>query len=330
MNTNWIDFLKANKVTISNDMERQFPASQQVTGDSITAILHLGVIKVTGIDSAKFLQGQLTCNINELTGKNSFFSAFCNAKGKVISTLLIVKVADSFLLIIPAELMDKVIKKLQMYVLRSDVNLQNVSEELCLLGLISSDTTLLSSMPTENFAVTNEASTIIKFPSNSLRYLIISPIEQAMSLWMKLTQQHQVNVLASSIWRYLDISTGIPWLTEQSSEGYIPQMLNIDDLGGISFNKGCYTGQEIVARTHYLGKAKRKMFLVECSKTAMLDANTQIISEEIEAPFGKVLSIQKNENKLRFLIILPSLNVGLKQLVLNNPYQDKIQVIDFQ
>jgi folate-binding protein YgfZ len=330
MNTHWIDFLKSNNATISNDLDVQFPTYQQEIANSITAILHLSVIKVTGTDAAQFLQGQLTCNINELTESTSFFSAFCNAKGRVISTLLIIKIADAFLLIMPNKLIDKVIKKLQMYILRSDVNLQNVSEELCLMGLTSHGKHLFQPVPEKDFSAINTTTAIIKFPSTTSRYLIIGPTEHTISLWTQLVQQYNADAINSSAWAYQDVSAGIPWLTKSSSEEFIPQMLNIDDLGGISFNKGCYTGQEIIARTHYLGKAKRKLFLAECAKTAMIDTNIQLISEETEQPFGKVLSIQINEKKLRLLIVLPSSDAELKGLRLNNLCQDKIQIINFQ
>ena len=91
MNIDWIDFLKSNNATISENLEIQFPKKQQAATNSITALAHLAIIKITGKDAAQFLQGQLTCNVNDLTDSNSFFAAFCNAKGRAISTLLILK-----------------------------------------------------------------------------------------------------------------------------------------------------------------------------------------------------------------------------------------------
>ena len=330
MNADWIDFLKTNNASVINDSEILFADSHQAKTDHITAIPNLGILKITGADATQFLQGQLTCNISELTKSNSFFAAFCNAKGRAISTLLILKNADSFLLIIPNELIDVVSKKLQMYILRSDVQIKNASNELCLLGITSANRDLLTHLPDNDFAVNNSAEIAIKLPSNNYRYLIICSVKQTITLWTQLTQDKNITIANSTSWNYQDISTGIAWLTLATSEEYIPQMLNIDKLGGISFNKGCYTGQEIIARTHYLGKAKRELFLAECEITAMLDSESKIISDNNQNLSGKIIAFQNNEQKIRLLTIIPSADAEPKTLHINNLDKTRINIIDFQ
>ena len=155
-------------------------------------------------------------------------------------------------------------------------------------------------------------------------------MQQAITHWTQLTQEQDFIITNSTHWNYQDISAGIPWLTLTSSEEYIPQMLNIDKLGGISFNKGCYTGQEIIARTHYLGKAKRELFLAECEITAMLGSESKIISSQIQNLSGKIISFQNNQQKIRLLAVIPSANAELKTLQLNNLDQTRINIIDFQ
>lgn len=331
MNADWINFLKSNNATFTENLEINFPKDPQVNGNSISAIAHLAVIKITGKDAAKFLQGQLTCNINELTEANSFFAAYCNAKGRTISTLLILKNEADFLLILPNELMEKVIKKLQMYILRSEVQLNNITDEFCMIGVTTNNHDLLPSPPVTNFAVTNDSEIIIKFPSNNHRYLIISSASRSKSLWTQLLQNDDVSSINSNSWFYQDVSAGIPWLTETTSEEFIPQMLNIDKLGGISFNKGCYTGQEIIARTHYLGKAKRELFLAESefNDTTILNDDNLIITDEKGQSIGKVLSLQTNGLNTRILIVMPT-DAEIKNLILSNSNQAKISFIDFQ
>ena len=134
----------------------------------------------------------------------------------------------------------------------------------------------------------------------------------------------------SNTWEYQDISAGIPWLTEDSSEEYIPQMLNIDKLGGISFNKGCYTGQEIIARTHYLGKAKRELFLAECNSIALQDNEPLIITNENGQAIGKVLSIQPGTQNYKMLIVIAVTEAKSENLMVNNSNQARINIIDFQ
>jgi folate-binding protein YgfZ len=129
--------------------------------------------------------------------------------------------------------------------------------------------------------------------------LLIAEVDKAMALWTEyLNQGFQAN--SSENWINLDILAGIPWLSTASSEEFIPQMLNLDKLGGISLTKGCYTGQEIVARTHYLGKAKRALFVAECqaenpkANASIIDANGQIVGNVVSAVNDKMLIVLQN------------------------------------
>jgi len=244
--------------------------------------------------------------------------------------LLILKKEDSFLIVLPVELIEVVSKKLQMYILRAKVKLHNASDELCLIGISSPNKQSLPTLPLIDFSVTQGNEIIVNFPSNNDRHLIISSVQHAIDFWTQLIQDSHFSITDSTHWSYQDISAGVVWLTLDSSEEYIPQMLNIDKLGGISFNKGCYTGQEIIARTHYLGKTKRELFLAECEITAMLDNENKIISEQSENLSGKIVSFQKNEQTLRLLTILPTTNTSDTELMINNSDQTKINIIDFQ
>lgn len=326
MNADWINFLKSNNAYFTDDSEIITTPSE----NTICALNHLAILKVSGDDADTFLQGQLTCNIKELNETKSFFTAFCNAKGRTISTLLIIKTATDYLLVLPTELIDKVCKKLQMYIMRSKVQLSNISDENCLIATQSnSNTTLPSSMPAPSFAVSQKQALIIRFPLSSHRYLFICPTEQAIALWNEISNEYKLTPCSPSNWIAQEISAGIPWLNQASSEEYIPQMLNIDKLGGISFNKGCYTGQEIIARTHYLGKTKRELYLAYCNNTAKINNDTQIINNN-EQTVGKILSLQTGKQHTKMLIVMQSTDTELKNLMLNNSNQDKIHIIDFE
>ncbi|MCK5728313.1 MAG: folate-binding protein YgfZ [Methylococcales bacterium] len=252
MNPIWQDFLHSNRATFANKPTTLTPA--------LYAITKLGILSVTGADSTLFLQGQLSCDIKNLTTENSFFSAFCNAKGQVISTLLIVKQADGFLIVLPHSLLSKVQKKLQMYIMRSKVQLKEVSSELCLVGLSEEHAT------DDNFSRQGD---LIKIPQS--RYLMINSAEAIINFCTKKLNEG-LFFQKSDGWDYLDVSAGLAWLTPDSSEHYIPQMLNVEKWGGISFDKGCYTGQEVIARTHYLGKTKRELVVTD-SKIATNTGN---------------------------------------------------------
>lgn len=327
MNKDWIDFLKSNNATISPELEITFPENQQESEHTVTPITHLSVLKITGTDAAQFLQGQLTCNINNLSESTSFYSAYCNAKGRTITTLLIYKKKDAYFIVLPIDLTDKVITKLRMYILRSAVKIQNMTDELCLIGLTSPNASILPSLPKSQFEISQST---INLSSQNNRYLIINPETETSALWTQLIQNDNVTAVNSSTWKFQDISEGIPWLNLATSEEYIPQMLNIDKLGGISFDKGCYTGQEIVARTHYLGKAKRELFLAECHPTAMLEGSIQRVMNNSEQAIGKVLSTQSNDKITRILTVMQNSDTELQNLTLDTPNKDKINLIDFQ
>jgi len=326
MNADWINFLKSNNAYFADDSGILATKPQ----NSISALNHLAILKVSGDDAGTFLQGQLTCNIKELNETKSTFAAFCNAKGRTISTLLIIKTTTDYLLILPAELFDKVAKKLQMYIMRSKVQLSNVTNQQCIIAVQTGTTaSISSSMPDSAFAVTQESDIVIRFPLLNPRYLFICPTEQAITLWNDISNEYKLTPCPPGNWIEQDISAGIPWLNQHTSEEYIPQMLNIDKLGGISFNKGCYTGQEIIARTHYLGKTKRELYLAYCDNAAEIENNTQIVNNN-EQTVGKILSLQAGNQHTKMLIVMQSADTELKNLMLNNSNQDKIHIIDFE
>lgn len=325
MNANWKNFLLTENAIFENDTDIVFPSSEHESSQHIYPVAHLGVLTVAGKDAAKFLQGQITCNINDITDAKSSLGAMCNPKGRAISTFLLVKYADAFLMILPNELLASVKKRLQMYVLRSDVILTDSSDELSLIGL--SYSVAQSDQISEPLFETNrqQENIIVNFQS---RGLIIAEAGNARNFW---SEQVNLGFLPddSAQWRYLDIISGIPWLSAATSEEFIPQMLNLDKLGGISFTKGCYTGQEIVARTHYLGKAKRELFVAEAGDITPPEPNSIVIddSTDVEQNVGKVLCAQNRKKSCKMLIVLQVSDTDAYSLRLKNHNQDKITLI---
>lgn len=322
MNLNWKNFLIAENAIFNCDTNIAFSLPKNESNKHIYPISHLGILTVSGVDAAKFLQGQITCNINEISNIKSSLGAICNPKGRAITTFLLIKNSNDFLLILPHELLALVKKRLEMYVLRSAVTLTDSSDELCLIGL-SND----AQQPSENynFATNRQENIIVKLKK---RNLIIAINDHAQTFWSEqLKQGFQPE--DSEQWRYLDIMSGIPWLTATTSEEFIPQMLNLDKLGGISFNKGCYTGQEIVARTHYLGKTKREMFLVEYDGLEDPEPNSTIIDDSTgtEKNIGKVLYAQSRHNSCKMLIILQVSDTNTYNLKLKNYNSNKITLL---
>lgn len=326
MNINWKTFLLSQQASFNHEDHVTFPVAGDVGDKSIYPLTYLAVLTVSGKDAAKLLQGQITCNVNDVNETKSSLAAMCNPKGRAIATFLLVKKADAFLLVLPVELLETVKKRLQMVVLRSDVKITDATDEYCLLGLCVPD------KPVQSFATAIEQAIIsVNFPSLTNRKLLIADANNAIRFWTEQVDRQGFCMAGSDDWRYLDIISGIPWLTTETSEEFIPQMLNLDKLGGISFNKGCYTGQEIVARTHYLGKVKREMFLAECQTSVPPGPNSTIVNRDSDGQeeVGKVLLAQQNGQNCKMLIILQTTEPAFSNLVLSGNIQAQLTLLPF-
>ena len=331
MNQHWKNFLLSQNAIFDNDTRITFPAISDYNDKTIYPLAHLAVLTIRGKDAAKLLQGQLTCNVNDVTEIKSSPGALCNPKGRAITTFFLVKTGDVFLMVLPEELLEPVKKRLQMYVLRSDVTLTDGSDTLCLIGLCHPP-----AQAEPLFGTSQQEVISVNLSATQSRCLIIAEANKAIALWSERVGNQGFQPESSDQWRYLDILSGIPWLTTETSEEFIPQMLNLDLLGGISFNKGCYTGQEIIARTHYLGKTKRALFLAECDTPFTPVPNSTIIDDSTgtEQTLGKVLLAQRsraahgNEGTLcKMLIVLQISDSDTHDLKLKDKNQNKITLL---
>jgi folate-binding protein YgfZ len=260
----------------------------------ICDLSHLGMLKLEGADAVTFLQGQVTNDIKLLKGSNAHYTGYCSPKGRLLALFLAFSHNDHIHLQMPRELIEPIAKRLRMYVMRSKVVITDVSESIIKLGLSGSNatsalSTVFPAMPTQDFElVSNEQGTLLKLPGAIPRYEIFTSPTQATTLWNPL-KQHAKPVGASN-WEWLEINAGIPDVTLKTQEEFVPQMLNLDALNAINYKKGCYTGQEIVARTHYLGKVKRRTQLahIETAVAPMVgddvtDANKQAIGKIVRS-----------------------------------------------
>ncbi|RLA22166.1 MAG: folate-binding protein, partial [Gammaproteobacteria bacterium] len=241
MHADWISYLN------TLELSPYIPANKQAI---LAPLSHLAVLTVSGKDATGFLQGQTTCDIKALIDAKPKLGAFCNAKGRTISTFIIIRQQESFQLILTSDLIDTVRKKLQMYILRSDVLLTDQSDHLCVLGIHNAEP--------------GNQDNLFQYPQLDNSFLFIGPADQARAYTNTCIAEQTHTLVDSAAWLDLDIQAGIPWLFQETTENFVPQMLNLDKLDAISFNKGCYTGQEIVARTHYLGQNKRSMYRADC------------------------------------------------------------------
>ncbi|NJD35038.1 MAG: folate-binding protein YgfZ [Betaproteobacteria bacterium] len=225
----------------------------------------MGLIRVSGVDSTTFLHNLVTNDINGITPADARFAGLCTAKGRLLALLLIWRDGDDFLLMLPREILSPILKKLSMYVLRSKVKLSDATAERALIGYstagaVSPAPTLgdaAAKLPRFGVAATEEG---LAIRLDDTRWLLALDPAAAVSRWPKLLAAAKPVGLVA--WQWLEIAAGQPRVLAATQEAFVPQMLNMElpAVAGVSFSKGCYPGQEIVARTQYLGKVKRRTY----------------------------------------------------------------------
>ncbi len=265
------------------------------SGAIVTSLDHLGLIEFTGEDTQTFLQGQLTNDTKLLTETSSQLAGYCTAKGRLLATLLLWKSPEGICGQLHAGIAASVQKRLTMYVLRSKVKVTDATAKLARLGIAgkTSETVLapiLGSLPQQAMeTVQSNGFTVIRLHGAITRFEIIATPENIADLRAKL----EINCAQAdaAAWGWLDIHAGVAQIGPGTQEEFVPQMVNLDLLDGISFKKGCYTGQEIVARTHYLGKVKRRTHLAHVDATATPAAGDKVYGEGSAEPIGMVVNV---------------------------------------
>jgi folate-binding protein YgfZ len=269
-------------------------AEQQalVNATVLCDLSHLGLLQLQGSDALSFLQGQVTNDVQQLTGHNAHYSAYCNPKGRMLALFLAFKHYDHVHLQMPRALTTAIAKRLKMFVMRSKVEIEDVTSSIIKIGLSGPNAAqllqpLFAQVPQVDYELVSlDNGALLRLPGATARYEIFADLANAKIIWNALKQQ--ATPIGINGWEWLEIQAGIPEVSLNTQEQFVPQMLNLDLLGGINFKKGCYTGQEIVARTHYLGTVKRRTQLahVHCSSQPM--AGDSVVNAADEA-VGKVV-----------------------------------------
>ncbi|MCY7296614.1 tRNA-modifying protein YgfZ [Alteromonas sp. a30] len=243
-------------------------------------ITQKSIIQISGEDSQKFLQSQLTANLDELEIGTSQFACQCNAKGKTLAIFHVIAFPEKYLLITDSGCVENSLRELKKYAVFSKVVIDDVSDQYQLIGVsgdeLPESVTPLPSTHLQSTICNNSAVTRFDVPESRWLFLLENDAPE-------ITELQKQAIMSENEWDIMDIQAGIPKLAQAQSEEYVPQMMNLQALNAISFNKGCYMGQEVVARTKYLGKNKR--------------AGAILLSEsEVNIESGDTFELQLGEN----------------------------------
>lgn len=307
--TNWQTNLKEQGAIFDQNIIQHFGNIQEeLLATSSKNILcdlsHLGVFTVSGDDAKTFLQGQVTNDVMALDGHHAHYSGYCSPKGRLLALFLAFYQNHNFYLQCDHSILASTIKRLKMFVLRSKVNITDRSADLIRFGINGPDATAilkksLITLPNIEYGLVSilegdiQTGIIIKLPSikGHERFEILLNVTHAESIWNKLKEDCQL--VGKPCWDWLDIQTGLPDVVLNTQEQFVPQMLNLDRLNGINFKKGCYTGQEIVARTHYLGTVKRRTYKVSIP-CDMTPHEGEKITDEKDNEVGQIVRVAPN------------------------------------
>ncbi|PXW88195.1 hypothetical protein C8R34_1084 [Nitrosomonas sp. Nm84] len=291
MNPVWQTYLRNCHAIIENNCVMHFgdSAAERTNAHTETIMAdlsHYGLIRFSGNDAQTFLQNQLSCDVREVNLQQAQYGSYCTPKGRVLANFLLWQQGDDYLMQLPASLIASMQKRLALYVLRAKVQLTDASNDLVRIGIAGPNAALLIKEITRSSHGSNQSLQVTHHEKISILYLsqqrmeLITPIENAPMLWEHLNQN--ATPVGADCWDWLTIQAAIPTILPETQEAFLPQMINLDAIGGISFKKGCYPGQEIVARTQYLGKLKRRMFLAHIATTETISTGDALFSMDMD------------------------------------------------
>ncbi|HSH43527.1 MAG TPA: hypothetical protein VK973_15510 [Arenicellales bacterium] len=301
MSEHWHDFLESEGLSTGPDghthtESENVDAFQKLSGDTLCDLNYMTMVEVQGEDAGEFLQNQLTNDIEGMDNSRSQLSGYCNPKGRLVCIFRVWRSDDGFVLQLPADLQEAAIDRLRKYVLRSRVrfatNPDNAAFGLCGKAIAKGLETIMGELPgRDGEIVRGESLTVIRLPGDGRpRYQVAGPEDACMAAWKKLARHAEV--VGSWSWARMDILAGIPDITAQTCEAFVPQMVNLDLLEGVSFRKGCYPGQEIVARMHYLGNLKQRMGRFRVDTDSPPAPGDRLHAQGAGSPVGTIVSAQ--------------------------------------
>ena len=264
---------------------------------------HLGILRFTGADAAEFLQGQISNDTDRLARGRALLCAYSSAQGRVLAVMTLLPHSTGIIAILPTALLSATAAQLRKYVLRSKVRIDEPATDFIVAGVHGASCLNAAGLPVPaDIGLYTEAQGIGVARLNDLseRYWLIGPPAQLAARGFGSTADTETD------WRLADVRAGLPQVYAQTREAFVAQMLNLDLLDGISFTKGCYTGQEIIARTQNLGRIKRRMFRVAVAAGANGDGpGIGQMVRVADGRSGRIAELARSEGGYEALAVLP-------------------------
>lgn len=332
MSQDWKDFLARQGVT-ANAESFGDPLAELAAARDAAVLVPLsdqGVICASGEEAASFLHNLLTNDVQNLATDEVRFAGLCTAKGRLLATFHVWRRDNELLLQLTADVLPAVLKKLSMYVLRSKVKLADASQDMVLLGLAGPGaesllTGLGLAIPAPLHAARVVGGQLIAL--DKTRFVFAVSPEAAVSLWHGLADKARPAGVAA--WHWLEIAAGQPRIEARTQEAFVPQMVNMEipAVAGVVFTKGCYPGQEIVARTQYLGKVKRRMYRAKID-TALLPGSDVFTPEAGDQHCGALVSVAPSpDGGYECLVVVQSSGAEAGEVHVGSPNGPRLRLL---
>ncbi len=340
MNSQWQEFLRTRNANIDDtgvtdfgDAEGERKAACE--GHIVSDLSHYGLIEARGEEAMDFLQNQFSNDVRQVSDTQSQFNSYCSAKGRMLASFQLFMRNDHYYLRLPVSILPPTLKRLGMFVLRAKVTLGDASDTLARLGFAGPEAArilaeLLEKVPGQlNRVSQTDGLTVIRLPGTERisRFEIHGEAEALQQLWQRLARQ--ATPAGMSSWNLLSIMSGVPEIRPETVEAFVPQMVNLTALDGVSFKKGCYPGQEVVARMHYLGKLKRRMYLLEAETAVVPMPGENIHAAGEDQGVGKVVVAEANPaGKVSLLAVLQIAAAETGKLHIGSPSGPALRLQD--
>ncbi|MBI4998708.1 MAG: folate-binding protein YgfZ [Rhodocyclales bacterium] len=318
----WSDILAARPLAPDGesfgDLSGELAAARD--GSVLVPLTDYAAIRASGEDAAEFLHNLLSNDVKNLPADGLRFAGLCSPKGRLLATFHIWHDGPDLLLVLSADIQPAILKKLSMYILRSKVKLTDAN--LALLGIAGPGA---ADVAREALGTVPEATHVANVPGGQVvglggqRYLVALDPSAAVAAWPRLAAK--ARPAGTAAWRWTEIAAGQPRVVAATQEAFVPQMVNMEvpAVGGVSFSKGCYPGQEIVARTQYLGKIKRRMY--RASVDTALPPGTDVFTPESgEQHCGALVTVAPSpDGRYECLVVVQSSGAEAGEIFAGGP-----------